>query len=172
MVTTLTVKDSITPELYRLAKKAESLKPVMARVEREILSPMVATAWSASGLQSRSGALERAVVAWHGDESAGITLRAPRGRRDKDLVRAKADTHTWGRRKWSTYRAVFSAGFRTSKKTGKQKWSNKIMASKTWKRVRSPWGDIPARKFFPEERLLAQKKPAIISMIKEFLQNA
>jgi hypothetical protein len=161
MAVELVVKDSISPELYRLAKRADTLQPVMRRVKDEILDPMVAAAWSASGLQSRSGSLLAAITAWHGRSSAGVTLKAKGGRADVGRVFAKAATHSRGAKKFS-----FKQGYYRSKKGGRKKSS--ILKAKR----RSPWGDIPAREFFPEEEGLERKKSAIVNMIMEHLQNA
>lgn len=157
----LIVKDHITPGLHQIAKMADNFKPVAARIEREILKPLRAAEWSKSGLQSRTGALLRAITTWHGEKSAGVTLKAKGGRKDVGRIFAKAATHTSGAKKFS-----FKQGYHRSKK-GSAKKSSIIKAKR-----RSPWGDIPARQFFPEEQDLQSKKPAIIEMIKEHLQNA
>jgi len=154
--------------LARLAKKASDLSPLMQRIEKEVFKPAAESSWSRSGLQSRSGALKNAITPFSGKMSAGVGLRAKGGRRDKGLVFAKAHTHTFGRKKWSSKRAVFKAGLRMGSK-GKLKWSNKIMASRTWRQVKSPWGDIQARPFIPSVSDISGKNAKIMKLIEEYI---
>ena len=160
----------VTRSLDLLGRAALDLGPAMRRIEKEIISPLIGPAWQRSGLIARSGALRDAVTPWSGKRSAGVTLKARRGSYDKGLVHAKAAAHTLGRKKWSSKRAVYKAGLRVSKKTGKLKWSKR--AHREWVEVKSPWGDIPARPFFPKESTLLQLQGRMEEIIQEHLHAA
>jgi len=161
---TIDIKDNISPELQRLARKTQDFSRVMGRIESEILRPIRSAALGASELQSRSGELFGAVQTWSGKVSAGISLRSKSGR---DLIIAKAITHTQGAKKGSFGRQRKSAYKVKGYSTGGRK-----VKSYTKKQGIFPWGNIPAREFFPDEGSLVGKKEGIVAMIVEDLQNA
>lgn len=161
----LTIKDFLSPELQRLARRCSDFSPVMAKVESVILKPLKRSAWDSSGLLSRSGELLGAIDTWHGKTSAGITIRSKRGR---DLVIPKAVTHTKGAKKGKFGRKRKSE-FKVKGYTAR---GGRMVAAYRKKTGVFPWGDIPARKFFPEQEELQRETPVVEKMIKEFLQNA
>lgn len=161
------IDDGITKALTRLSRKGTDFTPVMARIEQQILKPIRNEAWTSSGLNLRSGQLFDAVATWHGKSSAGITLKSRPG---KDLIIAKALTHTQGAAKGS-----FS-------KRGKKQWpvkgytrrgrSGLVSVKKHQKKIGpSPWGNIPARPFFPKEQQLKERQGKIVSIIQGYLSN-
>jgi phage gpG-like protein len=127
--------------------RIKDFSPVMAKIRDRYMEPAAQTAWAGSGLQSRSGELERSITAFAGKVSAGVGVRTIKGR---DLVLPKAIVHSFGRKKFANKR-------RLNKK------------SKKYFR-RSPWGDIPARPFTPNE-LPASTKAAAEKMIVEFIND-
>lgn len=158
------VDDNLTPELKRIAERGHDFTHVMAQIENVILKPMKSLAWSSSGLHSRSGELERAIDTWHGKSSAGITLRSKAGR---DLILPKAATHTGGADKGS-----FGKQRKSAYKVKGYSSRGRTVKAYTKRNGVFPWGDIPARKFFPEEQDLERQRPAIIAMIGEHLKHA
>ena len=159
------VVDNMTPTLQRMLKKGHDFSPVMARVEREIFAPLKLTAWGRSGLHSISGELFRAVETWHGKSSAGVTLKKKKA---FDLVPPKAVTHTYGRKKFSNkqgYKRIKIRGY--DKRRGEDRHAKYVFGEKR----RSPWGDIPARPFFPTKRDFDLKQKIIFRMIQEHLSN-
>lgn len=132
-------------ELARL--RVRDFTPVMEEIRDVYMAPAAKMAWEASGLHSRSGELEGAVTPFSGTVSSGVGIRTVKGR---DLVLPKAITHTYGRKKFSNKRRI-------NRKTGKY-------------RRRSPWGDIPARPFTPEE-LSGTAKAGAEKMIVEFIND-
>ncbi len=151
----------VNQALDRLGRAALDFSPAMRRIEKEVIAPLIGPAWQISGLIARSGALRNAVTPWSGKRSAGVTLRAGRGSYDKELVHAKAATHTFGREKWSN-----KQGYRRSKYRGRKK---RYLLKK---KRRSPWGDIPARPFFPKESTLLQLQGRMEEIIQEHLHAA
>jgi len=151
------IKDYATPALQRAMKKADDLSPVMAQIEANVLKPLRVSKWAASGLHSRSGALFSAVSTWHGKKSAGVSVKAKRGRADKGLVFAKTAIHTRGAKKGS-----FKQGFHRSKK------SSRKLTWITGKKRLSPFGDIPARPFIPEDDDVGRHNGKIAELIKEY----
>jgi hypothetical protein len=166
MIITLQLTETVSPMLKGLIKRSGNLSPAMQRIKKEVFTPLAFSAWSRSGLHRRSGALQDAITPFAGKFSSGVGLRAGKGRRDKGLVFAKAHAHTFGRKKWSSKRAIFRRGLRLSSK-GIHKWSNKILDS--WRTVRSPWGDIPARPFIPNESDIKIHETRIKAIIEEYL---
>ena len=157
------IKDHISPTLQRMAKHITNFKPVMARVENEVFKPLRITAWGRSGLRSRSGELFAAVKTWHGERSAGVTLKSDRGH---DLILPKAMTQTQGAKK--------NAFSRRRKKQWKVKgYSRRGVKVKAHTKSKGPlpWGDIPARQFMPKDRDLEQHKAAIGRMTEEYIQD-
>jgi len=135
----------VTEELARL--RIKDFSPVMAQIKDRFMAPAARAAWAASGLHSRSGELEGAVTPFAGKVSAGVGVRTIKGR---DLVLPKAIVHTYGRKKWANKRTI-------NRKTGKYK-------------RRSPWGDIQARPFTPNE-LPAGAKAEAEQMIVDFIND-
>lgn len=158
------VVDNMTPTLQRMLKKGHDFSPVMARVEREIFAPLRLTAWSGSGLSSRSGELFRAVDTWHGKSSAGVTLRSNAG---KDLILPKAATHTGGAKRGS-FKANRAKGYRVKRYAtkGGRKVKEYIKRSYT-----VPWGNVPARPFFPTAAEIERHQGKVHRMIQEHLSN-
>ena len=130
-----------------LGSKIQDFSPVTEKIRSSYLVPLAARSWSASGLHSRTGDLHAAVTPFSGKMSIGIGLRTNRG---KDLILAKAATHTFGRKKFSNKRG------------------------KNWKRLqfrkRSPWGDIPARRFIPVSMPRAVNS-WISTMVIDYIRN-
>jgi hypothetical protein len=149
--------------LDQLGRRSQDFSAVFARVEDEILKPMRRAAWVASGLHSITGELEGAVAPWHGKVSAGITLKR---KKDYDLVPPKAVTHTFGRKKFSN-----KQGYERTrvKRYDRRRGEDRHAEYSYRKRKRSPWGDIPARPFFPEAQVLAAHKTRVLAMIEEYL---
>jgi len=158
--------DGVTKEFARILKNSEDLSPAMQQIEQEVFVPAARSGWATSGLHSRSGALHGAITPFSGKVSAGIGLRAKGGRRDKGLVFAKAFTHTFGRKKWSSRRVKYKSGWRVSSK-GELKRTNR--ASKEYIVVKSPWGDIPARPFMPTPSDLAGSHGKILKILQDHI---
>ena len=135
----------IAEELARM--RVRDFTPVMGDIRDKYMRPLAQAAWAGSGLRSISGELHGAVTPFAGKVSAGVGLRTVKGR---DLVLAKAITHTFGRDKWSSKR-------RFDRKTRKY-------------RRRSPWGDIPARPFTPST-LPGPMQSEVESMVIEYVRN-
>lgn len=135
----------VAEELARL--RVKDFTPVMQQIQAKYMEPAAAAAWDGSGLHSRSGELQRAVVTFAGKVSAGVGIRTVKGR---DLVLPKAVTHTFGRKKFTNKR-------RRNRKTGKLF-------------RRSPWGDIPAREFTPSS-LPPSASAEVQTMIVEYIND-
>ncbi len=157
---TVTINDTVvTNELARIAELADDLTPVMNRIRGEVFSPAIAPSWALSGLHSASGELRQAITAWSGKRSAGITLRTRKGR---DLVLPKAMTHTKGRSK----QAKAKKKILTIK--GHSRGGRSVLGHER-RNPGAPWGDIPARPFFPDDNILATAAGLIETMITEHI---
>lgn len=135
----------VAEELARL--RVKDFTPVMEAIKQRFMEPMAHASWAASGLHSRTGELEGAITPFSGKVSAGVGVRTTKGR---DLVLPKAIVHTYGRKKWASKR-----GFNRKTKQAKR---------------RSPWGDIPARPFIPQD-MPAGYKAAAEQMIVDFIND-
>lgn len=158
------VVDNMTPTLQRLLNKGHDFTPVMTRVEREIFAPLRLSSWGSSGLTSRSGELFKAVDTWHGKTSAGVTLRSDAG---KDLILPKAATHTRGAKRGS-FEANRAKGYRVKRYTTKGGRKVKAYLKKSYV---VPWGNVPAREFFPTAAEIERQQGRIFNMIREHLSN-
>ena len=151
----VTVKDEATKKLRRLLRVARNLAPAMRQIERRILMVPIAGAWQRSGLRARSGELRRAVQAWSGRRSAGLSLRIV------GLARAKARTHTFGAHKQQWHgRGKNRASYAVTGKSG---------AKFQRRNPGSPWGAIPARPFFPDTSRLTAQKDRMGEIITKFI---
>lgn len=135
----------VAEELARF--RIKDFSPVMETIRQSYMVPAARSAWAGSGLVSRSGELESAITPFSGKVSAGVGIRTVKGR---DLVLPKAAVHTFGRKKFANKR-------RRNKKTGKYF-------------RRSPWGDIPARPFTPDN-LPAAAKAGAEQLIVDFIND-
>lgn len=113
-------------ESQLLMWRVRDFSPVLSQAKSLYMQPMARRAWASSGLKSKSGALKKAITPFSGKSSLGVWLRTSKG---KDLVLAKANVHTYGRKKHENRQGI-------NRKTGAR-------------RRPSPWGDIPARPFMP-----------------------
>lgn len=151
----VTVNENVTKKLRRLLRIARNLAPAMRRIERRILMAPIAGAWQRSGLRARSHELRRAVQAWSGKRSAGLSLR------NVGLARAKARTHTYGAHKQQWHgRGAFKTEYPVFRKSGRA-----FMR----KNPGSPWGAIPARPFFPDTSRFTAQKDRMAEIIGKFI---
>jgi len=162
---TINIDDKISPALARLARNATSMAPAMQKIESRILKPLRLSALGSSGITPRTGELFAAVDTWSGRVSAGITLRSKPG---KDLIIPKASTmmkgaqkNSYGRRRkkqWTVkaYSRTTASGTFTVQRHSKSKGP-------------LPWGNIPARPFFPKEQQLVGRMADISAIISEHL---
>ena len=150
---------AIELELDRIADRARDFSPVMERIRDKVFAPAIGPAWASSGLHELTGELRDATTAWSGKRSAGVTLRTSKG---KDLVLPKAATHTNGRAKQAKVR----------KKTVRIKAhtrGGKSVGGYERKNLGGPWGDIPARPFFPADEVFTREESKMKTMIEEYL---
>lgn len=153
----ITVKNDATKRLRKLLRVARNLAPAMRQIERRVLMVPIAGAWQRSGLRARSHELRKAVQAWSGRRSAGLSLRSKRGR---DLVLPKAYTHTFGAHKQQWHGK------------GKNRASYKVTrGGSTFDRKNpgSPWGAIPARPFFPDTGRFTAQRDRMGEIITRFI---
>jgi len=161
----VSVRDSATPELQALLKKAKNLRPVFRQVEKNIMAPLAMTAWGRSGLKSQTGELKGAITPWAGRYSVGVTLRQKKG---ADLIAAKGHTHMKGRKKGKGYK---NRGL--PRKTIVRSYLRQGHPVKKYARLtQPPWGDIPSRPFFVTKADVAAQMSKINQMLLEYLTNA
>lgn len=153
----VTVNENVTKKLRRLLRIARNLAPAMRQIERRILMTPIYGAWQRSGLRARSHELRRAVQAWSGKRSAGVSLRSKRGR---DLVLPKAFTHTFGAHKQQWHgRGANRASYAVTR------------GGTTFRRRNpgSPWGAIPARPFFPDRARYEAQRDRMADIITSYI---
>ena len=154
----ITVKNDATKRLRKLLRVARNLAPAMRQIERRVLMVPIAGAWQRSGLRARSHELRKAVQAWSGRRSAGLSLRSKRGR---DLVLPKAYTHTFGAHKQQWHgKGAFKSEYPVFRKSGRA-----FMR----KNPGSPWGAIPARPFFPDTGRFTAQRDRMGEIITKFI---
>lgn len=152
------VRDFMSPELRKLAKKTRDLRPAMKKIETFVMSPLRVKAWAASGLESHSGDLRDSVETWSGKKSAGIAVHPPSGR---STVMPKAVVHTEGRRRRAHSR-------KTRYTVGGHRRGGTSVSRYTRRNTGSPWGDIKARGFIPTRMPSASARLAA-RIIEEYL---
>lgn len=142
-----------------LEQKLAGLKPAFERIRREVLEPMITQSWAESGLISRSGALGKAVVAWHKAKSAGLGLKKRGGDKNRKLTLAKAVMLQKGARSHQ-YRKT--ASYKVRSKNGRVFMRHNYGA---------PWGNIKPRLFIPQRAQLARHRDRIESILAKYLQE-
>lgn len=162
-VISLDMRDSMTPELQKLVKRARNLSPAMRQVEGQVMGHLKRKAWAGSGLKSRSGELYGAIEVWHGKKSAGVAVHKPPGR---NLVLPKAVTHMEGRDKHQFRlkpRRKVSAHYRKHHRSGKRHRVSEHMR----RNLGGPRGDIPARRFLPDGFSVSDERK-IVKILEDY----
>lgn len=142
-----------------LEKKLTGLRPAFERIRHEVLEPMITQSWAKSGLISRSGALKKAVVAWHKAKSAGVKLKKRKDDKDRNLALAKAVMLQKGA-KGHQYKKT--ASYKVRSKKGRVFMRHNHGA---------PWGDVKPRLFIPQRDQLARHRNHIENILVKYLQE-
>lgn len=154
------MKETATPELQRLLKRAGDLSPGLKKVEDGVLRPLKRRAWSGSGIRSRSGELKESVVTFHGKRSAGISVHTVPG---KDLIIPKAHTLTKGAKRHQ-FRVKKPPLVRAYRRLGR------LVAPHRRFMIGTPFGDVKARPFVPKRLEPADERKAA-EIIKEHMTD-
>lgn len=155
--TGINIRDSLSPELNKLAKKVKNLSKPMGQVEREVMSPLRKKAWGNSGINVETGEIRKSVKTFSGKKSAGVNLKA------RGLTAARAVLLSNGAKKRQ---------YRRKNKTFVRSHTRKRHTVKAYFRrnLGSPWGKIKARPFVPT-RLSGSDRRKILKIVSEYVQT-
>ncbi len=168
MAVGIRVADGVTPELRAALKRSKNLSVPMEKIKKRVLNPAIAPAWSRSGLKAHSGKLKRAVRAWHGRKSAGISLKrgAEKGKDGSPprlIMRGYMLSH--GAKK-GRYVRKKKIKVREHVRRGAQ-----VVKSHRRLNPGSPWGDVKPYPFFPADRAILARKKRITRILVDHIEG-